>query len=86
MILKIRYRFADFPNIFLTDKKEIWQMPFESNGRYYGFREIKPKIHQGQIKYRINGIWVSKKKLNQSAYLVDERIDNKQIPEKYQPF
>jgi hypothetical protein len=86
MILNIKYKFADYPNIFLTNKEEMWQKPFESNNRYYNFRLIKPKYHQGQIKYRINGKWISKKKLNESAYLVKEQIDNEQLPEKYKPF
>lgn len=86
MILNIKYKFYEFPNIFLTDKKELWQIPFESSNRYYPFRKIKPKIHQGQEKYRINRKWISKKKLNDNAYLVDEKIEVKQLPDRYKPF
>lgn len=74
MILKIKYRFEDFPGIFYTSKKELWQEPFNSGQNYYGYRRKYEKIHQGQIKYQIRNRWISKKKLNESAYKVDETV------------
>ena len=86
MILKIKYRFAEFPLIFLTSKRELWQEPFKSGRNNYGFRQIKEKVHQGQVKYQINNRWITKKRLNESAYIVSEKIDNNQLAEKYLPF
>jgi hypothetical protein len=74
MILKIKYRFEQFPGIFYTDKKELWQEPFNSGNNYYPYRKKLEKLHQGQIKYQIKNRWVSKKKLNESAYPVSETI------------
>ena len=64
----------------------MWQEPFNTNHHYYGFRKIEPKIHQGQEKYLIKNRWISKKKLNECAYLVNESIDNNQLPKQALPF
>lgn len=86
MLLNIKYRFTNYPNVFLTHNGEMWQEPFITNNYHYGFRIVKPKIHQGQEKYLIKNRWVSKKKLNECAYLVNEEIGNGQLPEKEMPF
>jgi len=86
MILEIKWRFGDYPRLAMTKDRIIYQVPFFSGRNDYGWREIKEKYHCGQLMYRINGKWVSKKKLNGSAYLVDEKIQGPLLPEKYRPF
>lgn len=86
MILNVKYRFSKYPKIFMTNKGEMWQESYESANRCYGFRVLEPRIHLNQLKYRINRNWVSKKKLNECAYLVDEKIDNNQVLTKDLPF
>ena len=85
-MLKVKYKFYEFPRILLTSKGELWQESYESYGRNYGFRQVKETYHQGQLKYRINGKWITKKRLNESAYRVDEYVDNGQLPNKLLPF
>lgn len=74
MVLNVKYRFCDFPGIFYTDKKELWQEPYKSGKNNYGYRKKDEKIHQGKIKYLIKNRWISKEKLNASAYKVNETL------------
>lgn len=86
MILQIKWKFAEFPKLILTKDLILWQKPFQSGHNNYGWRILKEKYHMGQLYYRINGKWISKNRLNSSAYLVDEEIDNGMLPEQFKPF
>ena len=86
MIIKAKYRFSNYKRIFLSEKGELWQESFISGKKHYGFRIIKEKIHCGQLKFRINRNWVSKKQLNECSYLVDEEIETGMLPEYAMPF
>jgi hypothetical protein len=86
MILRAKYRFGLYPKLFMTTTSELWQEGYMIKNKCYGYRQLKEKYHQGQLKFVINGKWVSKKKLNECAYLVEQNIDNLQIPERYMPF
>ena len=73
-ILKVRFKFKGLPNIVLTEDGELWQLPFNSGGNYYGYRKKEMKVHQGQLKYRINRKWYSRDKLNGISYSDDSII------------
>ena len=89
MMLNIRWRFGEFPELRMTEKRELWQDYFRTNDRYYYPREIKPKYQRkfdSKTKYQIHGKWITQKRLDSSAYLVSESWDNLQLPDKYKPF
>jgi hypothetical protein len=66
-ILNIEWILKGLPNYVITINSEIWQLPFQSGQNYYGYRQIKESLHQGQIKYRINNKRYTKKQLNELA-------------------
>lgn len=86
MILNIKWRFREFPNILLTKDKQLWQMPFMAGANNYRWRKKEMKQHQGKLKYRINKQWITLSKLNQTAYIVNEKIDNEMLPDRLMPF
>ena len=67
MILKITYKFKDL-NICFTETKKLYRLSFISNNKYYPLKEIKLKLHQGKLKYRINMKWYTKEKLNSISF------------------
>jgi hypothetical protein len=65
--INIKWILKGLPNFVITINNEIWQLPFISGRNHYGYRQIKEKIHQNQIKYRLNSKWYTKKQLNDLA-------------------
>ncbi len=66
-VLNIEWSLNGLPNYVITVNSEIWQLPFQSGQNYYGYRKIKEHIHQGQVKYRINGKRYTRPQLNKIA-------------------
>lgn len=86
IILKVKWRFNNLPNIVRTEEGELWQLPFTSGRNSYRYRLIPKKWHQNQYKYRIYKDWYSERKLDELAYLHSETIDTGLLKEHLRPF
>jgi hypothetical protein len=86
MKIIVTHRFHAFPRLIYTKDGELWQEAYESYGRDYPARQLKEKVHAGKIKFLIDRKWVTKKKLNSSAYKVREVYETGQLPDDYKPF
>ena len=71
-VLNVKFRFKNLENIVFANGK-IWQLT--NKKKYFkSLREIKPKVHLGNLYYRISGKRYSKNKLNSLAYKSIESI------------
>ena len=54
-----------FPGYCFGSDKKLYKLPYESNHRYMGLREIKKQIPN---RYKLNGKWWSKRQLKEKIY------------------
>lgn len=74
--LQVKWRITGLDNIIVTPDEKVYQLPYESMGRSFVVREIKPKGDKGVNYYRINGKRYTLQKLHSLTY---ESIETLQI-------
>lgn len=72
--LKVQWRIAGIDNVIVTPDKKVYQLPYESNGKTYIIREIKPKMHEGKLYYRIKNKRYSQERLHALTYEAVEEL------------
>ena len=84
--LHIKWKVRGLPLIVITNNNEVWQMPFESNKKYYNWRKIESHLNCGVLSYLVNGKRYSKKQLRELAYYSEEIRDIGMLNDKDLPF
>lgn len=80
--ITIKARFKIYEHIICNDNRELWQLEFCKNNRTRYLRKLT--YNEKRKAYRINSIWVTKKRLQKLMIICHEIIIL--IPEQKTPF
>ena len=82
-----KYRFKGLPLLVLSDDGKFYRLPFRSNNKSYGIKELKVKYHNGKNKLLYNSKRYTKSQLDELKYKHKELLkkENNQfyIPEDF---
>jgi hypothetical protein len=68
----VKARFKIYEHIICNDQQELWQLEHFKNNRTRKLRKLT--YNETKKAYRINSIWVTKKRLKKMIILCHEKI------------
>lgn len=70
--IQVAFRFKLFPNVVCDDEKQLWILDHCPRKRTIPYRKLT--YNENRKSYRINGVWITRKRLLNLRYNSKEKI------------